>query len=176
MRIILTGKKGVGKTTVCRRVIEIAREMGLKSVGTITSQQGDELIVEDIDTGEKSLLAAVANSREIPGGIPHCHFIFSPEGIEFGKRALIKDGDLLVIDEFGRLELRGIGFSNALDAFKRHGNAILVIQDTLKEQLLLELRGTDLQVIDVTEQNREKLAKLIIELAGEFSGGRNAGR
>lgn len=172
MRIVLAGKKGIGKTTVCRKVIEIARGMGLSCVGTITSQQGDELMVEDIATGEKRLLAAVAGSREIPGGIPHCHFVFSPEGIEFGKRALARNGDLLIIDEFGRLELKGVGLDNALDEFKRHDSAILVIQDTLKEELLPGLGGVDLRVVDVTEQNRDELAGLIAELAGKFSGGR----
>lgn len=171
MRVILAGKKGIGKTTVCRKVIEIARRMGLSCVGTITSQQGDELIVEDIATGEKRLLAAVAGSREIPGGIPHCHFIFSPEGIEFGKRALARDGDLLIIDEFGRLELKEVGLGNALDEFSRRSSAILVIQDTLKEELLPGLDGVDLRVVDVTEQNRDELAGLIVELTGKSSGG-----
>lgn len=175
MRIILVGGKGVGKTTVCRKIIEIANEMGLSCVGTITSQQEDELAVEDIATGEKRLLAAVVGSREIPGGIPHCHFVFSPEGMEFGKRALARDGNLLIIDEFGKLELMGRGFDNALQAFKRHGNAILVIQDTLKEQLLPQLDGVDLKVVDVTRKNRDGLPELIIEFV-KSSGGVDADR
>jgi len=164
MRIILTGDKGMGKTTVCRRVIEIARKRGLGCVGTITSQQGDDLLVEDISTGEKRLLAVVAGSREIPDGILSCHFLFSREGIEFGRRALRKEGDLLIIDEFGRLELTGRGFDNALAAFKNHRNSILVVRDILKDELLEELEGVDLRVVEITERNREEAPQEIVEL------------
>ncbi|MEM2890371.1 MAG: nucleoside-triphosphatase [Candidatus Hadarchaeum sp.] len=176
MRVILAGEKGVGKTTICRKIVEIAAGKGLICAGTITSQQGDELVVEDIATGEKRLLAAVAGSREIKGGIPHCHFIFSPEGIEFGKRALTRSGDLLIIDEFGKLELMGRGFDNALFAFKQHSNAILVIQDTLKAKLLLELDGVDFKVVEVTEENREELPRLIVDLMEKSSRDLNAHR
>ncbi|MGC8816721.1 MAG: nucleoside-triphosphatase [Candidatus Hadarchaeum sp.] len=162
MRIVLVGAKGVGKTTICRKVVEMARRRGLRCVGTITSQQGDDLLVEDVATGEKKLLAAVAGSHKVPGGIPHCHFVFSPEGIEFGKRALSKRGDLLVIDEFGKLELMGKGFDNALEAFKRHGRAVLAAQDTLKDRLLQELDGVEFKVVEATEQNREELPQAII--------------
>ncbi|MEM3452417.1 MAG: nucleoside-triphosphatase [Candidatus Hadarchaeum sp.] len=168
MRVILAGEKGVGKTTICRKIIEIAAEMRLICAGTITSQQGDELVVEDIASGDKKLLAAVTGSREIPGGIPHCHFVFSPEGIDFGKRALGKKGDLMIIDEFGKLELMGRGFDNALETFKQHDNVILVVQDTLKDRLLRELDGIDFKVVEVTEENREELPRLLVDLMGKF--------
>jgi len=165
MRIILTGNRGVGKTTVCRRVIEIARKKGLSCVGTITSQQGEDLLVEDISTGERRLLAVVTGSKEIPDGIPSCHFLFSREGIEFGRGALRKEGALLIIDEFGRLELTGRGFDNALAAFKKHRSAILVVRDILKDELLEKLDGVDLRVVEITERNREEAPREIFELA-----------
>ena len=159
MRIILTGEKGVGKTTTCKKIIELAREEGLTCCGVITSQEKEDLVVEDLSTGEKRLLATGAGDKRISNGISLCSFVFSKKGIEFGKKALGKKGDLLTIDEIGKLELGGEGFNNAISAFKskRNKNSILVVRDTLKKDVLRKLDTCNFKTIKVTRRNREDI-------------------
>jgi len=159
MRILLTGEKGVGKTTACKKIIELAREKGLTCCGVITSQEKNELIVKDISTGEKKLLAARPGDKRISNGISLCSFVFSKKGIEFGKKALMKKGDLLIIDEIGKLELGGKGFNTAISAFKSkmNKNSILVVRDTLKNDVSKKLDTCEFKTIKVTKRNREDI-------------------
>jgi len=163
MKILLTGETGIGKTTVCKKIIKLARENGLTCCGVITSQERNALIAEDISTGEKKLLAAEAGDKRISKGIPLCSFVFSKKGIEFGKKALRKKGDLLIIDEFGKLELGGKGFNNAISAFKskRNKNSILATRDTLKNDVSKKLDTCNFKTIKVTKRNREDIPTFI---------------
>jgi len=167
MRILLIGEKGAGKTTVCRKIIGIAGEKRCRCSGVISSQQGDGLVVEDVSTGERKLLAASADSDPVLDGIRLCSFVFSREGIEFGKRAIAKGGDLLIIDELGKLELGGKGFDNALSVFaSRDKNSILVIRDKLKAEVLAKLGGVDFKTVEVTALNRESTLSLVLGMLG----------
>jgi nucleoside-triphosphatase len=165
MRILLTGRPGLGKTTVCSRVVEIARERGLTCCGLLThqSRRGKEtasLIVEDLSTGERRVLAKKRGSTDGGEGVISCSFIFDRDSIEFGKRALEKDGDLLVIDEVGNLEIRGEGFTNAMDAFSSRGNSILVVRSELGE-IISERLKCSFREVKIGEKNRDDLPEAI---------------
>lgn len=167
MRILLTGKIGIGKTTVCKKIVEIAKKNGLNCCGVLTQRLEDkgktaELIVEDISTGERKILASRINDEEISNGIISCNFIFNREAIEFGKKALSKKGDLLVIDEIGNLELEGKGFNNAICAFqsKKNKNSILVVRSKLKKAVSAKL-DCNFKMIEVNKDNREEVPTTI---------------
>jgi len=162
MKFLLTGKIGIGKTTVCKKIVEIAKKNGLNCCGVLTHRLEDkgktELIVEDISTGERKPLACQINSENISNGIISCNFIFNREAIEFGKKALSKNGDLLVIDEFGNLELEGKGFTNAISAFKsgENKNSIIVVRSELVKTVSAKL-NCNFKIIEVNKDNREEI-------------------
>ena len=56
MVIIVTGAIGIGKTTVCRKLIEIVRNRGYTCGGILTYKAPDKgIIIEDIQSGESIL-------------------------------------------------------------------------------------------------------------------------
>jgi nucleoside-triphosphatase THEP1 len=114
MVIIITGSIGIGKTTVCEKVVKIVRSSGYSCGGILTHKAANErLIALDIQTGEKVILASTDNTFDGPR-TPR--YSFNPEAIKFGIGAINKaiDSDVLIIDELGHLELNGEGFAESL--------------------------------------------------------------
>ena len=158
MVIIVTGATGIGKTTVCKKVLELAQNAGYGCGGIITDKMpGATLAVRDIRSGEKAILA-------VPGGSSigpfTSRFTFDTKGIDFGIRA-IEEGiskDILFVDEIGILEARGGGFISALDMANKRTTktSILVIRKTLLENLLPYL-DEDPVVFEITAENRDRI-------------------
>jgi iron complex transport system ATP-binding protein len=134
MLIIVTGAIGIGKTTVCRKIVEAVRNQGYKCSGILTYKGAtSHIIIEDIQSGEKEILASSSGEY---GGPRTPRYSFNPRGIDFGIRVIDKgtNSDLLVIDEVGQLELGGEGFVKSLeliraDSFK---NSILVVRSKFR--------------------------------------------
>ena len=162
MVIIVTGDIGAGKTTVCRKVIELAQDQGYTCGGILTFKAPDEsLTILDIQTGEREVFASTdkdLNGPKTP------KYSFSPEGIDFGIRA-IENGaasDVLIVDEIGRLELGGEGFTKSLELIKtgRVKNSILVIREQLLSDFLTRL-GSNPSIFETTTSNRDRLPQEI---------------
>jgi nucleoside-triphosphatase len=174
MRVLLTGRPGSGKTTVCTRVVDIARKRGLTCCGVLTHQlrRGEEsasLIVEDLSTREKRILARKREDMDGGEGVISCSFIFDRDGIEFGKRALERGGDLLVIDEVGNLEINGEGFTNAMDAFSSRENSILAVRSELSEIISQRLK-CGFRELEIEEKTRDDLPEAIFDMMFNNSG------
>jgi len=133
MVIIVTGAIGVGKTSVCRKLIEIALNQGFTCGGILTDKATPK-------------------------------YSFNPRGIDFGLQAIAKgvSADILVVDEFGHLELRGEGFARALDIIKagKIKNCILVIRTELLPAFLPLLPPNPL-IFEATLENRDQLPEEI---------------
>jgi len=159
VRIILVGKKGIGKTRVCERIVQKAKENHYTCCGILTHKSSNKLVVEDVATCQKEVLALQkADILEKPGGTSFCCFTFFDEAFEFAEKALLRNGDLLVIDEFGPMELESKGISNALSAFVSSGssNSIMVVRNEIKNRVL-QLLKCDVRIIEVLPENREEL-------------------
>jgi nucleoside-triphosphatase THEP1 len=162
MVIIITGAIGIGKTTVCEKVIKIARSSGYSCGGVLTQKAADgNLIALDIQTGERAILASTDNTF---GGPRTPRYSFNPEAIKFGIRAINKaiDSDVLIIDELGHLELDGEGFAKSLELVKtgRVKNSILVIRKELLPAFLAKL-GDNPAIFETTISTRGRLPRKI---------------
>ena len=179
----LTGEIGSGKTTVCRRIVELARGQGWRPAGMITDPVIDEhgrkvaLLAEDLWTGERRRLATV---EPVAGAIaaapeeshraealrrgPH---IFDPAvfawTIEQVQRALDRQPALVIIDEIGPIELElGAGFAPLLAPVANGAvPALLVVRQSLRQALAQRL-GQPPVVFWVTESTRERLPQDIL--------------
>jgi len=162
MVIIITGPIGVGKTTVCKNVIEILKSAGYACSGILTPKvyTGNEVAgisVIDIRTGKTESLASI---RDIYGGPIVGKYFFNPNGIRFGITAIEKgiSSDFLLVDEIGHLELGGNGFIKALELIRLGAikNFILVIRRELLSAYNAQL-GVQPYVFETTINNRDEL-------------------
>lgn len=162
MVIIVTGAIGIGKTTVCRKLIEILRNEGHTCGGIVTYKTADKvIIIEDIQSGEREALASINN---IYKGPRVGKYFFNPEGIEFGIRAIDRgsSSDILFGDEIGYLELRGGGFVEILELIKAEKvkDSILVIRKELLSAFSARLGSRPL-ILETTSNNRNELPERI---------------
>lgn len=165
MVIIVSGSIGVGKTTICRRVIDIAQTQGYKCGGIITykTENGD-IIIKDIQTGKIKILAS---TRNIYQGPRTAKYFFNPEAIDFGTKCINGSisADITFIDELGYLELQGQGFAKAVEqvAARLFKTSILVIRTELLSSYLLRL-GTVTIIFETTLDNRNQLPEEIYQV------------
>lgn len=162
MLIIVTGKIGIGKTTVCRKLVEIIRNEGHVCGGILTYKSADKsIIIEDIQSGQVETLASINN---VYNGPRTPKYSFNPSGIKFGIEAIDKaaSASTLIVDEIGHLELRGEGFAKILDLIKvgKVNDCIIVIRSELFPAFLPHL-PTKLLIFETTMNNRNELPQEI---------------
>ena len=176
--ILLTGKQGSGKTTFLAALLNITRRKRIP-IGGILSHvvyDGMERVgydVEDLQTGERRLLC---RSNEQNDGIRIGPFTFAPDGLDFGRAALLSfkqtAAQALVIDEVGPLELGGDGWAPAFDGVFVTGPPVVLV--TVRPQIIEEVKkrwGLLTPVVwDVTTTTPEYAARMLRELIGKFQG------
>ena len=158
MIIIVTGAIGTGKTTVCEKVIQIARGQGYSCGGIITCKtQNGDIVIEDVQTGETEVLASISNTYQGPRT---AKYFFNPEGIDFGIQAIDRGitSDVLLVDELGHLELSGQGFAKVIEQIVagKVKNCIVVVREQLLPAFLPRL-GATTSIFETTISNRNKL-------------------
>lgn len=163
---ILTGSRGVGKTTVCWNTIALARAQGATCGGIVTGRRDGGREVHDVRTGE------VRRLTRQPDGVPAVvqgRFRFDPDTLRWASRALARSVpcDLLVIDEIGPLELeRGEGWTVAFDVLRggAFGLAVVVVRPELVARAQLRLPGSNPRVVRTTPESRDELPATLTEM------------
>jgi nucleoside-triphosphatase THEP1 len=136
--VLLTGDRGSGKTTACRKLQARAQASGLDCAGIVCPavfQRGAKvgIDVEDVRTGERRQLASMDGR---PARLRLGPFRFDEGSLAWGARQLeiACPCDVLIVDEIGPLEIeRGEGWTNALDilAGAEYGLAVVVVRPSL---------------------------------------------
>lgn len=169
---LLTGERGVGKSTVCLRVAELARAAGLPVAGIVSSCR-DPLrnLLDAVD-----LLSLqrwpLASTVEPLGGPAVGRFSFSAAGLARALAALeqaaASDAALLVVDEVGPLELsRREGFYPFLERLRAldSPDLLVAVRPSLLSELQGFLAGERQRVLEVTAAAREGLPGRIVAAA-----------
>lgn len=171
--MLLAGQRGVGKTTVCQRIVEIASRQGYRLAGVLTpalfDQSGAKVGFEaaDAGSGERRVLA---RSDSDLGGPRIGRYSFDLTSLGWAcdllQRALASACDLLIVDEIGPLELeQGQGFVTILRHLQRKTpyHTLLVVRSELLNDLGRHLPKAELLYRTVTPWNRDTLPWLIVE-------------
>jgi nucleoside-triphosphatase THEP1 len=174
--VILTGKRGVGKSTVCSKTVDLAQAHGHTCSGIITLRRTtpdcvtDCRDVLDIHTGLSRRFtvhaepdASVTSSTVVQG-----RFRLDPQTLAWAEDVLAQatPSHLLVVDELGPLEIiRGQGWQKAFDVLKGDAFwlAIVVVRPELVDQARLRLLPAPIITLAVTRHNRNTLPSLILE-------------
>lgn len=139
--VVVTGPKNSGKSTFCRDLAGAAARAGVDVAGICTEKQlgsledpnaspspwppghqarWDRLVVTDLRGGEQAVLGLRQDGR--------WHLL--ENGFALGRQALAAATpcDLLVVDEIGRLELRGgSGWTNAFQVLAQGSYLLAVV-------------------------------------------------
>lgn len=154
---LLVGDRHSGKTSTCRRLVELGRARGLTVGGIVAPavHHADRCTgydVVDLATGRSTRLATVqAPGVEQVGG-----FHFLPEGLAFGnaalKRAVETAHRLVIVDEVGPLELAGGGWAEQLDPLAaRRGSTLFVVRRALAAHLARRWNAPDGSLHDLAD-------------------------
>ena len=180
MLILLSGPVGVGKTTLCVRLAETARECGLHVGGVLTPalmENGVKLgiLALDLESGQRLLLARV--DRDL-GGARVGPYSFDDRVLDWVvqrcERALDAAEGLVFVDEIGKLELcrdGGLARLIPLLARPREGMAVTIVRDFLLDDLAERLPNAEPQVVRVDAGSRERAWDELAGLAFDRSSG-----
>ena len=175
MFILLTGPEQAGKTTACWKVLPGLRAAGMKIAGFVSPPLLDEngtktgIEMMDLATGQHRTLARLVRGDE-PATVGNYRFV---EGATEWARgvlsaALLANVDWLVVDEIGPLELHASGgFAFALEPLSdpiRVPNAIVVVRESLADELAERLGRSDIVVVRVTTDNRAEVPARLLSL------------
>lgn len=173
VRILITGHRGTGKTSVCERAVEVLRKRGLLCGGVLTRKIVDaagsiqRLQVVDLLPArpEERLLARTDGKTDGPWMGP---FRFSCEGMRFGVEAIeraLERADVVFADELGYLELRGQGFHNLLARILSPLTPpmVVVVRSALLEVVLERIQEVRPAVLEVTSASRDRLHEKIVQ-------------
>ena len=143
---LLTGPRGVGKTTCVLKLATALKDLGISVFGVATPKifDGDKVVglaVQDLATGERIPLALIDDEP----GIRQGPWRFLHEGISFANNACdpMEHEGFAVIDEIGPLELRGEGFVASFEALQKgqYSNALVVVRPELADQAARKMKG-----------------------------------
>ena len=173
---IVTGERGSGKSTLCRRVAAAARHKGLVVAGIVTEDSGDDGTrrVTDLRTGENRHFGVQAKhslgyeSSRPPEADPLTPSWMYDEGVfGWGNNVLTRATpcDLLVIDELGPLEILGDrGWFTAFEVLRRRqfGGALVVCRPALVLDLHSRIGVKQAPVYEVTLDHRDALPAIVL--------------
>jgi len=180
--VVLTGKRRIGKSTVCAEFVALARDEGFHCGGIITLAQDEERHVPAarhavatrhvvaVRTGDRRRLTHSSGA----GAVIQGRFRFSPETIQWAAEAVGRATpcDLLVVDEIGPLEvIRGEGWVGAIDVVREgaYALAVVVVRPELVETVCARLVHLLPEVVSVTHKNRSQLPGRLLSMLGESS-------
>ncbi len=130
---LLTGWRGVGKTTFCQHLVDRASERawqvsGLLSPAEFSGQIKQNIWAVDLRGGEKCLLASAA--RQTPQDYQFVDWYFNRQAFSWGNQVLRESlpTRLLIIDELGPLEFNfSQGWTAAFDVLRQPAFSVALV-------------------------------------------------
>ncbi|MGB2863405.1 MAG: NTP transferase domain-containing protein [Sedimentisphaerales bacterium] len=177
--VLWTGEKHCGKTTSVAKLVEIARGEGFNVAGLLAPSlySDGELLGFDALDLQNETSAPLAKRNTNAGKTER--FTFLPEGLKLGNAALsataAKSADLVIVDEFGPLELDGRLWRENVDSLLASSSALILL--VVRQELADAVRRvyTDFPCRNLAAVESESIDK-VIGMLRDFSpitGGNN---
>ncbi|NQT60437.1 MAG: hypothetical protein HQ557_15775 [Bacteroidetes bacterium] len=166
--IIITGKKGSGKTTLAYEYIELLKKKDVKIGGVITRSDDTKRyekklfysVVDIVSNEKRELLTSVKSSDK---SIKVGRYYMNQEALSWAKQKITtasEECSAVLIDELGPAELQGFGYAGIakklINGYK--GLIIFIIRVELIEQLCsyLHCNPNNTKIINV-ENNENSM-------------------
>lgn len=163
--VLFTGPINSGKTTRLMEFVEKLKLQAANPAGLLSLKNYNS---RGMHTGYN--LMNIKNGTICENGIKRkspCvskpEFFITDTGLDFGRNALefnaVKDADIVIVDEFGPLELKGGGWRNCIDKIIENFNSVLLLSLRLKilgctNNILNKL---DIKTVKITVGNHNSL-------------------
>ncbi|MBO3833433.1 MAG: NTPase [Candidatus Brockarchaeota archaeon] len=171
MKILVTGRPGIGKTTLVSRLAQMLKDRGVSVGGMITYETREKevrtgFLVEDLKTGLKGLMASVNYSSGPRVG----KYVVNLAEIErVGVKAItdaVERDEVVIIDEIGPMELYSESFRKAVsEAFASAKSVVATIHYRASQNPFCRtiLSREDVSTFVVNVENRDVLPKTILD-------------
>jgi nucleoside-triphosphatase len=166
-RIAITGSPGVGKSTVCRNVLERLTCTYGGMVSADIRVKGERLgfEIKDIATGKQGILAHRQGTGPQVGSYHVNIEDLNSIGVTAIRNAL-NSSKLIVIDEIAPMEFKSQEFIKAVEEVLDSDKSMLVVLHHKSTYPLAERIRREFRVYTVTKENRERLA---LEIADKIN-------
>lgn len=163
IRIAITGSPGVGKSTVCRRVLEqlTCTYGGMTSADIRVKGERVGFEIRDIATGKQGILAHKQGTGPRVGSYHVNLEDLKNIGVAAIRSAM--SSELIVIDEIAPMELKSPEFIRAVEEALGSDKNMLVVLHQKSAHTLAERMRRAFEVYTVTYENRESLVSEIVE-------------
>ena len=164
-KTLITGKPGVGKTTLVQKIIEQMRSVNMAGFYTaeirgMGSRLGFEL--QGLNGGRRTLAHVGIDSQHRVG-----RYGVDKDGFEEFLATLDllnPDVELIVIDEIGKMELFSYRFRSLVcDALSADKQVLATIPLKGNEFIREIKQRLDIKLLEVTHANRDRLPAAIVE-------------
>ncbi len=167
--LILTGAIGAGKTTLIKKLIDrlSADNSSVAGIYTLRQMENSETTgydVVNISTGksERFLRTEGTSSQERIG-----KFFLYREGLEAGNEALlnVKQTNLIIVDEIGKLELAGKGWSTSVKHLLKAQNSffLLSVREIVVDEIIQKFGISPQSIFRVSGNNTDEIISEILE-------------
>lgn len=163
--ILWTGPKHSGKTTAAFKLIEKAKANDFQVTGIVAPSVYDQgklvgFEISDIRSGKRALLV-----RRIKKNSP---FLFTTKGFRFGGKILSAKStaaaSLIIIDEFGPLELAGKGWRKYIDKLSATpALLLLVVRKELIKKVKRLYENLSAQQLNALDNNSFKKVMIMLK-------------
>jgi len=171
----ITGRPGIGKTTVLLNVANGLRRQGYRVGGMLSRevrQEGTRIGFEiaDFATGQRGWLAHVNQ----PIGPQVSKYRVNLNDLDqIGVNAIqnaVKSAEVVIVDEIGPMELFSSAFKQVIkDAVDSQKLVLGVIHHSARDPIISSIKGrTDAEIVEVTMGNRQQLHNILIQKATQF--------
>jgi len=162
MKVAITGRPGIGKTTACLKIYEALKDkytirgFVTKEIRRNRERIGFEII--ELESGRKLKLAEKGEGYPRVGK----YRVFVKNLDEIARKIPEYQADLIIIDEVGPMELKSSLFVKNIEMLIRSDrNVILTIHYKLRHPLLDEIRSL-FEVIRLDLNNRDRVVEDVV--------------
>ncbi len=135
------GEKHSGKSTSAAELAQAVRSKGFNIAGLLAPSIYNKGVLTGFDVLDLRTEARAPLASRTAGGSQGGPYIFTAEGLKVGRSALspdaTKSAELIIVDEFGPLELSGGGWRKEVDLLLTSTDAVilLVVRRELAEEV-----------------------------------------
>jgi nucleoside-triphosphatase THEP1 len=128
--ILIVGERGEGKTTFVQNLVKVFVEKKIDFIGFYALGQGEM----DLRTGYELVLLPEKKTMQLSTRIAECgtpqkSFEFNADAIHEGENKLLNatQGQVIIVDEIGRMELEGEVWANAFSTVIERGKNPVIV-------------------------------------------------